>query len=102
MTPAEKRAAKPAKTDPPPEDPTELGFDEHLERLESIVGELEEGGLGLEASIERYRDGLQHLKHCHGTLERYKRQVEELTRDAESTLRTFDADPDVRPEDRRG
>jgi exodeoxyribonuclease VII small subunit len=35
-----------------------LSFDERLQRLEEIVGALEEGGLGLESSIERYREGV--------------------------------------------
>lgn len=89
MAPADDKQAAPAK------DGAELGFDEHLARLESIVHELEEGGLGLESAIERYQEGIEHLKQCHGTLERYKHKVEELTRDAEGTLRAFAGDPDA-------
>jgi len=73
----------------------ELDFDTRMERLESIVGELESGGLALEPAIERYQEGIELLKQCHGVLSGYKQQVEELTRDAEEALRPFEADPDL-------
>ena len=69
-------------------------FDDKLQRLEKIVGELEQGGLGLEPAIERYQEGIQLLKECHGALEGFRRRVEELTRDAEAAMRPFEGDPD--------
>jgi exodeoxyribonuclease VII small subunit len=69
-------------------------FDDKLGRLERIVGELEQGGLGLEPAIERYQEGLQLLKECHRALETYKKRVEELTREAEAAMRPFEGDPD--------
>ena len=76
-------------------------FDERLERLEAIVGELEEGELGLEPAIERYEEGIGLLKDCHKLLAGYRKQVEELTRGAEDVLEPFDGDPDAddEPED---
>ncbi|MDP6520122.1 MAG: exodeoxyribonuclease VII small subunit [Planctomycetota bacterium] len=74
-----------AKTDEP--------FDERLARLEALVAELEGGGLGLEASMERYREGVALLKGCRTLLAGYERQVEELTREAE--LSAFKGDPDA-------
>ena len=71
------------------------GFDARLDRLEEIVGELETGGLGLEPAIERYQEGIELLKTCHRTLETYRKQVEELTEDAEQAMRPFEGDPDV-------
>jgi len=70
-------------------------FDDRLSRLETLVGELEQGGLELEPAIERYQEGIELLKDCHGTLERYRKRVEELSSDAEETLRSFEGDPDV-------
>ncbi len=80
---------------PAPDDAAEAGFDARLARLEAIVGELEEGGLSLEPAIARYQEGILLLKQCHHTLEGYRRQVEELTREAEDAIRPFDADPDL-------
>ncbi len=72
-----------------------VDFDTRMERLESIVGELEGGGLALEPAIERYQEGIELLKECHGVLSGFKQQVEELTRDAEEALRPFESDPDL-------
>ncbi|MCZ6596868.1 MAG: exodeoxyribonuclease VII small subunit [Planctomycetota bacterium] len=76
----------------------EPGFDGKLEELETIVAELEEGGLGLEPAIERYQKGIELLKQCHVTLEGYKKRVEELTRGAEGVLEPFEGEPDLDPD----
>ena len=77
-------------------------FDEKLRQLEKIVGELEQGGLGLEPAIERYQEGIQLLKECHGALATYRRRVEELTREAEAAMKPFEGDPDFAGEPRGG
>jgi exodeoxyribonuclease VII small subunit len=84
-----KQAAKEAP------DPGEPSFDARLARLEAIVHEMEEGGLGLEATIERYREGVDLLEGCRGVLAGFRQQVEELTRGAEAALAPYDDDPDV-------
>ncbi len=76
----------------------EPGFDAKLDKLEAIVAQLEEGGLGLEPAIERYQEGIELLKQCHATLEGYKKRVEELTEGAEEVLKPFEADPDFADE----
>jgi len=73
-------------------------FDRRLERLEAIVAELERGELSLEPAIERYQEGVELLKGCHGILQRYQKRVEELTADAEESLRPFAGDPDAGPD----
>ncbi|QDU84807.1 Exodeoxyribonuclease 7 small subunit [Planctomycetes bacterium Pla163] len=72
----------------------EVGFDERLDALETIVAELENGDLSLEDSIARYTNGIDLLKGCHQLLASHRRRVEELTRDAERSLAAFDEDPD--------
>ncbi len=69
-------------------------FDGRLARLETLVHELEQGGLSLEPAIERYQEGIELLKLCHGTLEGHRKRVEELNQAAGDVLRPFDADPD--------
>jgi exodeoxyribonuclease VII small subunit len=78
------------------------GFDEKLGRLEALVAELEQGGLGLEPAIERYQEGIRLLKDCHGALATYRRRVEELTHEAEAAMRPFEGDPDFAGEARGG
>lgn len=73
----------------------EPGFDERLERLEALVGELEDGRLGLEPAIQRYQEGIELLKGCHDLLAGFQARVEELTRGAEEALRPFAEDPDA-------
>ena len=71
------------------------GFDARLARLEDIVRSLEDGQLELEPSIERYREGVALLRSCRTILEGYRKQVEELTAEAESSVAAYPDDPDV-------
>jgi exodeoxyribonuclease VII small subunit len=84
-----------ANEKPASEPAVEPGFDERLAALERIVQELEDGGLGLEAAIGRYQEGIGLLKSCHGTLEATRQRVLELTEDAGGALRPLADDPDV-------
>ena len=74
----------------------EASFDSRLAQLEKIVVDLEDGELELEPAIERYKEGVALLKSCREILGGYKQQVEELTREAEASLRPYEADPDAR------
>lgn len=71
------------------------GFDTRLERLESIVTDLEDGDLDLERCLERYKEGVALLRGCREELAGFRRQVEELTAEAEGGVQPFDGDPDV-------
>jgi len=82
MTDAEQEAGQP-------------GFDTHLARLEEIVAELEDSALELEPAIDRYREGVELLKQCRSVLTGYRKQVEELSKSAEESLRPYAKDPDV-------
>jgi exodeoxyribonuclease VII small subunit len=71
------------------------GFDARLCRLEAIVSELEGGGLALEASIDRYQEGVALLGECRTILAGFQQRVEELSADAEGHLRPYAGDPDA-------
>ena len=81
---------KPAKKGGKPSAPR---FDQSLGRLEEIVAELEQGGVGLEDSLEQYKEGVALLKGCREQLAGFRAQVEELTADG---LRPFAGDPDAK------
>ena len=70
-------------------------FDARLGRLEQIVAALEGGGLELEPSIEKYKEGVALLRECQTMLGRYSKQVEELSEEASAALRPYAGDPDV-------
>jgi exodeoxyribonuclease VII small subunit len=74
---------------------SEPGFDERLARLEEIVAELEAGELSLESAIARYRDGVGLLQQCRTQLQAFRRQVEELSAEAEAALEPYEGDPDA-------
>lgn len=81
--------------EPQPSSEPEEGFDHRLARLEEIVTNLEEGDLELEAAIARYKEGVDLLKGCRELLAGYRDQVQELTGDAQASLRPYADDPDA-------
>lgn len=64
--------------------PENINFEETLADIESIVGQLESGSLGLSESLERYETGIRQLKRCHELLDAAEQRV--------SILAGFDAD----------
>jgi exodeoxyribonuclease VII small subunit len=64
--------------------------------LEAIVHELEEGKLGLDASLERFEQGVKLLRQCQEILERTTRRIELLVgvdADGNPVSRPMDAEP---------
>jgi exodeoxyribonuclease VII small subunit len=54
-------------------------FEESLQELEKIVAELESGKLGLSEALDRYEQGVRHLKGCQQLLEHAERKIELLS-----------------------
>jgi exodeoxyribonuclease VII small subunit len=64
-------------------------FEDELARLEAIVRQLEEGQIGLGESLDRYEEGVKHLKRCYQLLDRAEQKVELLLNaDSEGNERT--------------
>ncbi len=61
-------------------------FERELERLESIVSKLEEGGLPLEENLKLFEEGQKALTRCRTTLEAAQVKVEKLLADGERQL----------------
>jgi exodeoxyribonuclease VII small subunit len=76
--PAEKKrpAATPAAGSEGGASPS---FETAIERLESIVDELESGSLSLEESIARYEEGMGLSKQLTRTLDEAEKRIERLT-----------------------
>jgi exodeoxyribonuclease VII small subunit len=55
-----------------------IPFEESLDKLEQVVQQLEEGQLGLSESLERYEEGVKHLRQCYRALEAAERKIELL------------------------
>lgn len=80
------------KSAPTDEDPP-LNFEESLATLQEIVSDLEDGAMGLEASLGQFERGIRLLRSCYAILEAAELRVEILTRTptGEVTTAPFDA-----------
>lgn len=79
----------------PKEADNSLTFEQALGELEKIVTDLENGNLGLAESLERYEQGVSHLKRCQTELDRAERRIDLLCgMDAQGNpvTETFDSD----------
>jgi exodeoxyribonuclease VII small subunit len=65
-------------TKTPQKTPKEPAFEQSLERLEKIVGELEEGELPLDDAIGRFEEGLKLVKACRSRLEEAELKIKTL------------------------
>ena len=63
---------EPIQTAPP-------SFEDALLSLEEIVGELEEGQIGLADALARYEQGVKLLKQCYELLQHAERRIELLS-----------------------
>lgn len=72
------------------------GFEEAIERLESIVKSLEEGDLPLEQSLRLFEEGVSLTRQCAAKLEEAQRRIDVLTRGEQGELRlqSFEAGED--------
>ncbi len=67
------QSSKPAKPEP---------FEKNLERLDSIVHELEDAGLPLEKALQLYEEGMKLSEVCQKQLEEAEGRVEILMKKA--------------------
>lgn len=61
-------------------------FEPALKRLENTLTDLERGELGLEESIEKFREGTKLYKICLNKLESARQEIKVLTRDLEGNI----------------
>ncbi len=73
------------------------GFEQALERLETIVEELESGALSLEDSIARYEEGVKLSRTLTQTLDAAEQRIERLVEGADGPA-TEPADLESGPE----
>jgi exodeoxyribonuclease VII small subunit len=57
----------------------EASFEELLDKLEGIVGKLEEGDLGLEESLKAYEEGVALVRGAQGRLDAMESRLQQLT-----------------------
>lgn len=64
----------------------EMGFEGALERLETIVKEMESGELSLEDMMVRFEEGQALVKLCSGKLNQVERRIEILIKDGDQIV----------------
>jgi len=50
-------------------------FEEQMENLEKIVGELEKGDLNLDDSVTKFEEGIKISKECNKTLQEAEKKI---------------------------
>lgn len=81
----------------------EMKFEEALKKLEKIVGDLEDGNISLDESLEKYEEGIRLSKMCAKKLEVARKKVEILLKseDGSVELKAFDektAEEETKPQ----
>lgn len=72
----------------------ELKFEEAMEELEQIVDELEEGGLDLEKSLDKFTTGIKLIKFCSKELDKAEEKIEMVLKEDEEFGEIVDFDID--------
>lgn len=64
----------------------ELGFDQVLQKLRTVVHQLETGSLDLEKTLRIYEEGVSLARRGHSLLDNAEKRVELLVRDSRDNL----------------
>ena len=64
----------------------ETTFEESLERLEEIVGQLEAGDAPLEEGLSLFEEGVALSRRCHQLLSKVEQRIQQLVREEDGTL----------------
>ena len=77
----------------------ELTFEDALQRLETIVEELESGALSLDDSLARYEEGVRLSRHLTRTLDQAEKRIERLIETPDGGTATRPLELETRPGD---
>ncbi|TMQ72761.1 MAG: exodeoxyribonuclease VII small subunit [Candidatus Eisenbacteria bacterium] len=100
MAVSKKPAAAAAAAAPPDQDAP--SFEQALERLETIVEELEGGALSLEESLARYEEGIRLSRRLTQTLDQAEKRIERLVEEEGQAPTTRPLDLEVEKDARPG
>ncbi|MFZ2353658.1 exodeoxyribonuclease VII small subunit [Paucilactobacillus nenjiangensis] len=69
-----------------------VSFEEQLEKLQTIVSQLEQGDVPLEKALTQFQDGVKLSKQLQDTLDNAEKTLTKLMDDNNQEI-NFDADP---------
>jgi exodeoxyribonuclease VII small subunit len=78
-----------------PEAESDLTFEQALEKLESIVQQIEQGKIGLEASIAKYEEGMRLIQRCRRILSDAEQKIQRLQLSETGQLEAEPFEPDA-------
>ena len=58
-----------------------VSFEKGIEKLEQIVGSLDQNDLPLDEALARFQDGIELVRHCNSLLDVAEDQVKKLIED---------------------
>lgn len=77
-----------------PTNRSKLSFEQALEKLEKLVGQMEEGDIPLSDLLQQFEEGSAMLKVCEARLKEAELKIEQLRETRDGTeVSAFDADP---------
>jgi exodeoxyribonuclease VII small subunit len=71
-----------------------LGFEAALKRLETLVGQMESGELGLDDLVAAFEEGQKLVKQCSDKLNAVERRIEILVKDEAGAVTARPFEPD--------
>ena len=72
---------------------SEMTFEKALEKLESIVSDMESEEVSLESSLKKFEEGIKMVRFCKEKLEKAEKRIEILSKDADGGMSTKPFDP---------
>ena len=72
---------------------SEIGFDEALKRLETIVEQMESGTMDLDAMVAAFEEGQKLVQVCSQKLNEVERRIETLVKGPDGTERAVPFEP---------
>lgn len=63
----------------------DLKYEQALEELEAVIGQLEEDNNGLEVSVKLFERGMMLIRHCQKLLDEAELKVRQLEEDGSTT-----------------
>ncbi|MCK5312227.1 MAG: exodeoxyribonuclease VII small subunit [Desulfobacteraceae bacterium] len=64
-----------------------ISFEDSIEKLETIVKELESGELPLEDAIEKFELGIKHSVYCNDLLDKTEKKISILLKDTNGNIK---------------
>ena len=60
-------------------DISKLSFEEAIKELTTIVGQIEQGQIALQDSLQQYEKGMGLIKHCRTILQEAEKRIEKIS-----------------------